>query len=133
MKRCPTGYRHILNIRLKSQESGKNYVLGLPTGSTPIGVYRNLVDNYREGELSFQNVTTFNMDEYVNLPKEHPQSYHHFMHKNLFDHIDIKKGNVNLLDGMASDLELECSKYGEKFKMQAELIYFWEELVQTDI
>lgn len=98
----------------ESQESDKNYVLGLPTGSTPIGVYRNLVENYRGGELSFQNVTTFNMDEYVNLPKEHPQSYHYFMHKNLFDHIDIKKENINLLDGMASNLELECLEYEGK-------------------
>lgn len=64
------------------------FVLGLPTGSSPIGMYKALVKAYKEGRVSFKNVVTFNMDEYVGLPKEHPESYWSFMHRNLFDHID---------------------------------------------
>lgn len=63
--------------------------LGLPTGSSPIGVYKRLVQAYKDGRISFKNVVTFNMDEYVNLPEDHPESYHSFMYKNLFQHIDI--------------------------------------------
>lgn len=63
--------------------------LGLPTGSSPIGVYKRLVQAYKDGRISFKNVVTFNMDEYVNLPVDHPESYHSFMYKNLFQHIDI--------------------------------------------
>ena len=99
-----------------SQLSGRQYVMGLPTGSTPIGVYNNLVNYHKEGELSFSNITTFNMDEYVNLPKDHNQSYNYFMHKNLFNHIDIDKQKVNLLDGMAEDLNNECLNYERKIK-----------------
>jgi glucosamine-6-phosphate deaminase len=106
-----------LKYKIKeSQTSGESYVLGLPTGSTPLGVYNNLVNYHKNGELSFGNVTTFNMDEYVNLPKEHDQSYHYFMHENLFDHIDINENNINLLDGMADDLEKECSRYEQKIQ-----------------
>ena len=65
------------------------FLVGLPTGSSPIGVYKKLVEAYKEGRISFKNVVTFNMDEYVNLPVEHPESYHSFMYKNLFQHIDI--------------------------------------------
>ena len=64
-------------------------MLGLPTGSSPIGVYKRLVQAYKDGRISFKNVVTFNMDEYVNLPVDHPESYHSFMYKNLFQHIDI--------------------------------------------
>lgn len=65
------------------------HALGLPTGSSPIGVYKRLVQAYKDGRISFKNVVTFNMDEYVNLPVDHPESYHSFMYKNLFQHIDI--------------------------------------------
>ncbi|MDD4011605.1 MAG: glucosamine-6-phosphate deaminase [Sphaerochaetaceae bacterium] len=87
------------------------FVLGLPTGSSPIGVYRNLVSFVKDGSLSFENVVTFNMDEYVGLPESHPQSYHSFMHENLFSHVDIKKENINILNGNATDLEAECADY----------------------
>jgi len=86
----------------------KPFVLGLPTGSSPIGIYRELVRLYREKKVSFKNVVTFNMDEYVGLPEDHPQSYHFFMYENLFNHIDIPKKNINILDGNAADLEKEC-------------------------
>lgn len=69
----------------------KPFVLGCPTGSSPLGLYKQLIKLYEAGVISFQNVITFNMDEYVNLPEEHPESYHSFMWTNFFSHIDIKK------------------------------------------
>lgn len=96
--------------------SEKPFVLGLPTGSTPLGTYRELISLYREGKVSFQNVVTFNMDEYVGLPREHPQSYHSFMWDNLFSHVDIKPQNVNILNGNAPDLKAECLAYEERIK-----------------
>lgn len=92
------------------------FVLGLPTGSTPLGTYIELIKLYKEGRVSFQNVITFNMDEYVGIAKDHPQSYHSFMWNNFFSLIDIKPSNVNLLDGNAPDLRMECSRYEAKIK-----------------
>lgn len=92
------------------------FVLGLPTGSSPLGTYKELIRLNREGYISFSNVITFNMDEYVALPKNHPESYWTFMHKNFFDHIDIKAENVNMLDGNAEDPVAECARYEEKIK-----------------
>lgn len=89
----------------------KPFVLGLPTGSTPIGMYMNLVKAYQEGRVSFKNVVTFNMDEYVGLAPTHDQSYHYFMHSNLFDHIDCPAENIHILNGLAKDLEAECEAY----------------------
>ncbi|MBR4782813.1 MAG: glucosamine-6-phosphate deaminase [Bacteroidaceae bacterium] len=89
----------------------KPFVLGLPTGSTPIGMYLNLVKAYREGRVSFKNVVTFNMDEYVGLAPTHDQSYHYFMHNNLFDHIDCPPENIHILNGLAEDLIAECEAY----------------------
>jgi glucosamine-6-phosphate deaminase len=94
----------------------KPYVLGLPTGSSPIGTYKELVNLYKAGKVSFRNVVTFNMDEYVGLPEDHPQSYHYFMHYHLFNHIDIQAKNVHILDGNSSDLEKECRQYEEQIK-----------------
>ncbi len=89
---------------------------GLPTGSSPLGMYARLAEACREGRVSFRNVVTFNMDEYVGLPEDHPESYHSFMHRNFFDHIDILPENVNILDGNASDLDAECRGYEEKIR-----------------
>ncbi|MBR5867355.1 MAG: glucosamine-6-phosphate deaminase [Spirochaetaceae bacterium] len=89
----------------------KPFVLGLPTGSTPLGTYKHLIKLNKEGKVSFKNVITFNMDEYVGLDENHPQSYHYFMWSNFFNHIDIKKENVHILNGMAEDLAAECSAY----------------------
>jgi len=97
-------------------DDSRPFVLGLPTGSSPIGVYNELVELYKAGTVSFKNIVTFNMDEYVNLPEEHPESYHSFMNKYLFSHIDIQKENINLLNGNAGDLEAECARYEEKIK-----------------
>ncbi len=94
----------------------KPYVLGLPTGSSPIKTFKELIKLYEKGVVSFENVVTFNMDEYVGLDSDHPQSYHKFMWTTLFDHIDIKKENVNLLNGVAEDLEAECAAYEQAIK-----------------
>jgi glucosamine-6-phosphate deaminase len=87
------------------------FVLGLPTGSSPIGMYRELTAMNKAGKLSFEHVITFNMDEYVGLPIDHPESYHSFMWRNFFGQIDIPKRNVNILDGNAPDLDAECAEY----------------------
>ena len=89
----------------------KKFVLGLPTGSSPEGMYAALVKANKEGRVSFKNVITFNMDEYVGLAEDHPESYHSFMARNLFDHIDIDKKNVHILNGNAKDLVEECAHY----------------------
>ena len=97
-----------------SPTAGRPFVLGLPTGSRPLGVYRELIRLCAEGRVSFADVVTFNMDEYVGLDAEHPQSYHRFMWDNFFSRVDIKKENVNILDGMAKDPDLECASYEER-------------------
>ena len=98
-------------IKEKAAKTDKPFVLGLPTGSTPLQTYAEFARMVKAGELSFKNVITFNMDEYVALPREHPESYWSFMHHNLFDHIDIKKENVHILNGNAPDLAAECAAY----------------------
>lgn len=92
------------------------FVLGLPTGSTPLGTYRELIRLHKEGKVSFKNVVTFNMDEYVGIPEDHPESYHSFMFQNFFNHIDILPENINILNGNAEDLEAECQRYEDKIK-----------------
>ena len=92
------------------------FVLGLPTGSTPLGTYKQLIKLYNEGKVSFENVVTFNMDEYIGLPEDHQESYHSFMWNNFFKHINIKKENVNILNGNAEDPQAECVRYEEKIK-----------------
>ncbi|MDR0428881.1 MAG: glucosamine-6-phosphate deaminase [Tannerellaceae bacterium] len=94
----------------------KPFVLGLPTGSSPIGMYKHLIELYKKGIVSFEHIITFNMDEYVGLPQNHEQSYHTFMWETFFNHINIKKEHVNILDGTAPDLEKECAAYEEKIK-----------------
>ncbi|WP_434503185.1 glucosamine-6-phosphate deaminase [Prevotella sp.] len=94
----------------------KKFVLGLPTGSSPIGMYKKLIQAYNEKRVSFKNVVTFNMDEYVGLPVEHLESYHSFMHNNLFKHIDCPNENIHILNGNAADLEAECANYEKQIK-----------------
>ena len=91
--------------------SERPFVLGLPTGSSPLGMYKALIELNREGKVSFRNVVTFNMDEYVDLPESHPESYHSFMFNNFFNHIDIPKENIHILNGNATDVEAECENY----------------------
>jgi glucosamine-6-phosphate deaminase len=94
----------------------KLFVLGLPTGSTPLKMYSKLVEYYKAGKVSFKYVKTFNMDEYVGLARNHQESYHHFMFDNLFKHIDIDPSNVHILDGNAPDLVKECEGYEKLIK-----------------
>lgn len=94
----------------------KPFVLGLPTGSTPLGVYKELIKMYKDGKLSFENVVTFNMDEYIGIDEKHPQSYHHFMWENFFKHINIKKNNVHILNGMTKNYAKECELYENAIK-----------------
>lgn len=94
----------------------RKFVLGLPTGSSPIGMYQAIIKAHKEGRISFKNVLTFNMDEYVNLPEDHPESYHTFMKKNLFDHIDCPKENIHILNGNAENLQAECARYEQMIK-----------------
>ena len=103
-------------VARRINEAGGELVLGLPTGSSPLGMYRELIALCEAGKVSFKDVVTFNMDEYVGLPEEHPESYHSFMWKNLFSRIDIRRENVNILDGNAADLEAECKRYEDKMK-----------------
>jgi len=103
-------------IKEATDASAKPFVLGLPTGSTPLGTYNELIRIYNEGKISFKNVITFNMDEYVGIPKSHPQSYYTFMWDNFFSHIDILPENVNILDGNASNLKAECADYERRIK-----------------
>ena len=86
-------------------------VLGLATGSTPIGAYKRLVEGYEAGDLDFSQVKTYNLDEYRGLPGTHDQSYRYFMNVNLFDHVNIDKANTHVPDGLAEDYEAACAEY----------------------
>ncbi len=88
-------------------------VLGLATGSTPIGMYRNLIKMYEEGLIDFSKITTFNLDEYYQLPIDNDQSYHYFMDENLFNHVNINRENIHIPNGMSDDIEAECTLYEE--------------------
>ena len=93
-----------------------NSVLGLATGSTPIGMYENLVKLNKNGDIDFSEVRTFNLDEYYNLPKESDQSYHYFMYQNLFNHININPENIHIPNGMTNDVDAECDRYDSLIK-----------------
>lgn len=88
-------------------------VLGLATGSTPVGIYEELVRSFRKGLISFKLATTFNLDEYAGLPADHPESYHAYMQQHLFSHVDFDPGRCHLPNGMAPDLDAECIRYNE--------------------
>ncbi len=90
------------------------FVLGLPTGSTPLGTYKELIRLYKHGVISFEHVITFNMDEYIGIPRDHPQSYYTFMWKNFFSMVDIREEHINIPDGTAADIAQECRDYEQK-------------------
>lgn len=107
--------RHIVErINQFSPTVDNPFVLGLPTGSTPLSTYRALITLYNEGKVSFKHVVTFNMDEYVGIAPDHPESYRTFMYENFFNHVDIQAQNINLLDGLADDIEAHCQAYEDK-------------------
>ena len=102
----------------KAFEIMKNYlkpgkVLGLATGSTPIGLYERMVKDHKENGTSYKEIKSFNLDEYVGLPIEHPESYYAFMHRNLFDHIDIPEENTHVPSGLGDDLDKQAKHYDE--------------------
>ena len=102
----------------------KPFVLGLPTGSSPLGTYKELINLYKQGKVSFENVVTFNMDEYVGLEASHPQSYHYFMQENFFKHINIKPENTHILDGMTKNYVKECEDYENLIKKYGKIHLF---------
>lgn len=104
------------NILAQQIKEKPDSVLGLATGSTPLGLYGELADMHKRGELDFSKVTTFNLDEYKGLPRDHSQSYYRYMTENLFDKINIPKENVNLPNGAVDDSQAECARYEEKIK-----------------
>jgi glucosamine-6-phosphate deaminase len=109
---CCFSANHIAD-RINSFDKDKFFVLGLPTGSSPLGIYSELIAMYKSGKISFSRVSTFNMDEYSGLDSGHPQSYRFFMMDKFFNHIDINHRNIHILDGKASDAEKECRLYEE--------------------
>ncbi|UBM42141.1 glucosamine-6-phosphate deaminase [Hafnia paralvei] len=117
--------RHIVNrINAFKPTAERPFVLGLPTGGTPLQTYKRLIGLHKAGEVSFKNVVTFNMDEYIGLPEEHPESYHSFMYNNFFNHVDIPRENINLLNGNAPDVDTECRRYEEKIKSYGKINLF---------
>jgi len=111
-----TAYYIAHTIREFDPTPRKPFVLGLPGATSPLGTYQQLVSLHEEGKVSFANVVTFNIDEYVGIPEDHPQSYHSVMWNNFFSRVDIPPENVNILDGNARDLERECRDYEAKMK-----------------
>lgn len=103
-------------INAANPTAEKPFVLGCPTGGSPLGMYKNLIQLNKEGKVSFKNVVTFNMDEYCGIPQDHEQSYHTFMWTNFFNHIDILPENVNILNGNAEDPIAECQRFEDKIK-----------------
>ena len=99
-----------------TQKDGGNFVLGLPTGSTPLGMYGRLAEMNRAGELDFSNITTFNLDEYYPIKRTLPQSYYKFMFDNFFGKINIDVKNINIPDGEAADADAECREYEKKIE-----------------
>ena len=107
----------VARINAAKPTAERPFVLGLPTGSSPLGMYKALIEANKAGKVSFQHVVTFNMDEYIGLPEGHPESYHSFMWNNFFSHIDIKKEHVHILNGNAADPLKECADYEEASKV----------------
>ncbi|CAG19442.1 glucosamine-6-phosphate deaminase [Photobacterium profundum] len=102
----------------------KPFILGLPTGGTPLTTYKRLIELYEADEVSFKHVVTFNMDEYIGITADHPESYRSFMYNNFFNHIDIKEENINLLNGNADDIDAECQRYEAKIKSYGRINLF---------
>lgn len=98
-------------IKKAAPTAKKPFVLGLPTGSTPLGVYKELIKLYQNKKVSFEHVVTFNMDEYVGLPPEDKNSYHYFMQENFFKYVNIHPKNIHILNGMTKDYAAECENY----------------------
>jgi glucosamine-6-phosphate deaminase len=112
-------------IMLDVVKNNPKAVIGLATGSSPIGLYQRMIKDHKENGTSYADITTFNLDEYVGLKPEHPQSYHTFMHQNLFNHLDLKKENINLPSVKGDNMKANCDSYNEllsKYKIDIQLL-----------
>ena len=103
----------VANLIIEQVNEKPDSVLGFATGASPVPTYKSLIKAYNKGKVSFKDITTFNLDEYCDLPVEDKNSYYTFMHENLFNHIDVKEENVNFLNGNAEDTEAECVRYDD--------------------
>lgn len=124
VKTYEEGSRKAFEIVKEVLVSKKDVVLGLATGSSPIGLYKEMIQDHKENNQSYQDVTTVNLDEYMGLPKEHQESYYTFMHRNLFDHIDIKEENIHLPSSIG-DMDENVKKYEEvlaKYKPDVQIL-----------
>lgn len=118
--------RHIADrINHFKPTAERPFVLGLPTGGTPLKTYQELIKLNQAGEVSFKHVVTFNMDEYVGLPKEHPESYHSFMHNNFFNYIDIQPQNINILMVIPMTMMKNAAVMKKKLNLMAKFICLW--------
>ena len=118
-------YKEAANFFIDAVKENPSIVLGLATGSTPIGLYENLVSDYKENKTNYSKVVTFNLDEYIDLPKSHYESYYSFMHRNLFDFINIKPENIHLPNGVGSNHLGSCDEYNKllsKTKVDIQLL-----------
>lgn len=106
--------RHAALVIARLLREKPNAVLGLATGSTPLALYKELIRLHREDGLDFSKVTTFNLDEYVGLAADHPASYHHFMWENFFQHVNVRRENIHIPDGLAKDIPATCREYEAK-------------------
>ena len=105
-------------ILLNTVKNKTSVVLGLPTGSSPIGMYKIAVEEYKNNKVSFENVKTFNLDEYMGLDRSNDQSYYYFMNENFYSHVNLKPENINIPDGMAKDINQESIRYENKLKAE---------------
>jgi len=108
--------RTAADLVAKEVQAKPDMVLGLPTGSTPVGMYRQLISMVQNGTLDFSQVTTFNLDEYYPIDASNPQSYHYFMDENFFNHINIDRQRVHILDGRCEDVQQECAQYDARIR-----------------
>jgi len=109
------------NIIVSQVQTVPRAVLGLATGGTPVGIYKEIVNDFQKGMVSFRNTTSFNLDEYVNLPSDHPESYYTYMNTHLFSHIDLPETQRHIPNGNASDLEGECARYDEAIELAGQI------------
>ena len=109
------------NIIASVVQTKSNAVLGLATGGTPVGIYAKLVEAYEAGLVSFKNVTTYNLDEYVGIDENHEQSYRYYMQQNLFNHVDVQPERTHVPFGKAEDLQSECARYDQEIEQAGQL------------
>lgn len=109
------------NIIIGLVQTTPRAVLGLATGGTPVGIYREIVREFDRGMISFRNAVSFNLDEYVGLPADHPESYRSYMRTHLFSHIDLPEGQCHIPDGNAADLPAECRRYDERIEQYGQI------------